>query len=100
MSPEQFWDGDAWLFAAYREAQRRTGERESWDRWLAGMYVYDALLRAAPALNAMSKSHRARSWPERPYDLPEQEREETPQERERAAHERMREWMLSHGPSK
>lgn len=103
MTLDQYWDDDPWLFAAYREARNRASkEREEhakWERWMAGMYVYDALLRAAPVINGFSKSHKAIPWVEKPYDYNEEEHL-SEREKEKVAHQRMKEWMLAHGPSK
>ncbi|MBY4798354.1 hypothetical protein K6V98_08345 [Collinsella sp. AGMB00827] len=101
LSPEVYWYGDPWLFAAYREAARIQGEKEAWDRWAMGMYVYDAICRTSPLLQAFSKSRRAKEWVDKPYEISSRE---TPaagrQEDEQADHQRMIDWMLLHGPVK
>lgn len=94
MSPSDYWDGDPWLFSAYDEADRQSEERAAWDRWALGMYVYDALARTSPLVNAFSKTHKAEPWVDRPYELTKPS-PESPEEAERQAHERTREWLLS-----
>ena len=43
MTAAEFWDGDPWLAAAYREAARLQNQRKSEEMWLQGLYVYNAL---------------------------------------------------------
>lgn len=99
MSPSQYWEGDCWLFAAYREARRLENERQEWAHWEIGTYVYDAILRCSPVLNPFSKSHKAQPWVEEPYGVAARR---TPAERsahmEKQAHEKMIAWVLNHRP--
>lgn len=43
MTADQFWDGDPWLTAAYREANRLRNQRKSEEMWLQGLYFYNAV---------------------------------------------------------
>ena len=100
MTPEQYWDGDPWLFAAYMESRRRDDERAEWRAWQMGAYVYEAIARTSPLVNAMSKTHRAEPWLEEPYGVTARRTpEEAEREGERRAHARMIDWILSHKPS-
>jgi hypothetical protein len=66
MTPEQYWYGNPWDFSAYREAERLRRERDDWDRWEAGMYVWAALCKTAPLMNPFAESHQADEWFDRP----------------------------------
>lgn len=99
MGPSQFWDGDPWLFAAYREAKRRTDEERSRERWQIGAYVYEAICCTSPLLNAFSSRRQAYPWPDEPFEARRaREMALSPQEAEQADHARFAEWLLMHGP--
>jgi hypothetical protein len=101
MTPEQYWHGEPMLFAAYKEARQLADEKAEWYQWQTGMYVYDAIGRAAPLLNPLSKTHKALPWPEEPYGVTaRRDPEERSRKEEKAAHEKMINWILSHKPSK
>lgn len=53
MTAAEFWDGDPWLAAAYRESARISNQRKSEEMWLQGLYFYNALSTALS--NAFSK---------------------------------------------
>lgn len=69
MTEDEFWHGRPWLFAAYREKARRESDERAWERWQTGAYVYDAIQRNAPLLNALAKRHTPEEWPEVPYGM-------------------------------
>ena len=56
MSYEQYWDGDVQIAKYYRRAYEQKRERINEQLWLQGLYIYDALLRVAPAFRPMSKA--------------------------------------------
>ena len=56
MSYEQYWDGDVQIAKYYRRAYEQKRERINEQLWLQGLYIYDALLRVAPAFHPMSKA--------------------------------------------
>lgn len=95
MSPEQYWQGDAWLYAAYAEAKRRRDEEQDWQQWTLGMYVYDAIQRNAPLLNSFSKRHSAYDWLDAPYGRERPGDAARTEEDVAAGHQRMIDWMLS-----
>lgn len=102
MTPDEFWYGDPWLFSAYRESKRLVEERRDYERWQAGAYVYEALLRASAVLNPFSGKERADDWLERPYghesdELPVDEASR--EANEKAQHQMMADWVMAHGPS-
>lgn len=43
MTADQFWDGDPWLAAAYREADALKKQRKSEEMWLQGLYIHNAV---------------------------------------------------------
>ena len=69
MTYEQFWDGDPFIAKAIREKYEIDLEQKSFDAWLTGLYVYEALLDASPMLNGMSKRHKAFKYTEKPHAL-------------------------------
>lgn len=98
MTPDQYWSGDPWLYAAYREAKRRADEERDWEQWTMGMYVYDAVLRAAPVINALSKRREAHPWLDAPYGRERPVSLEDERAAEEAGHQRLADWMLSARP--
>lgn len=56
MTYEQYWDGDVQIAKFYRRAYEQKRERINEQLWLQGLYIYDALLRVAPAFRPMSKA--------------------------------------------
>lgn len=69
MTYEQFWDGDVWMAKAYRQAYELRKERENFNAWLQGLYIYDAICDASPILRAFSKARKPNPYPSKPYDL-------------------------------
>lgn len=71
MSCGDFWDGDSQLARYYRKAAELRRERENQQAWLHGLYVYTALLDAAPLYNPISKKHKAHKYLEAPIPVTE-----------------------------
>lgn len=69
MTEDEFWHGRPWLFAVYHEKSRRESDELAWARWQLGAYVYDAIQRNAPLLNALAKRHTPDDWPDVPYGM-------------------------------
>lgn len=69
MTYEQFWDGDVWMAKAYRQAYELRKERENFNAWLQGLYIYEAICDASPILRAFSKARKPNPYPSKPYDL-------------------------------
>nr|WP_314639907.1 hypothetical protein [uncultured Olsenella sp.] len=98
MTPGQYWHEDPMLYCAFAEAQRLRDEAEDWRRWQSGAYAYQALLRTAPTLNALSKSSEPMDWLDAPFGRQEEPDEEVARANEQADHQRMIDWMLAHSP--
>lgn len=56
MSSEEFWHGKPKLVVAYREAERIRRDNRYHAEWRAGIYTFQALMAAAPALKAFTKA--------------------------------------------
>ena len=46
MTYHEYWDGDSMMAKYFREAEERKRERENYNAWLQGVYIYEALLDA------------------------------------------------------
>lgn len=55
MSYSEYWDGDNELPKYYRKKYQTELQRKNFELWLQGYYIYEALLSAAPVLNALMK---------------------------------------------
>lgn len=70
MPSHEYWEGDASLVKAYREADKLRQERQNAQAWLQGMYVYEAIGCIAPVLNAFAANGtRPKPYRDKPYDL-------------------------------
>ena len=87
MTAKEYWEGDPYLTAAYRDADTRRRQRENTFLWLQGRYVYDAF--AAVIHNAFSKKGSTPiKYTEEPYKIipptEEEKREAAKRERQKA----------------
>lgn len=100
MSASDFWDGDPWLYSAFKESRRLGRDDEDYRLWAMGAYVYEAIGLNAPVFNPFSKA-RPGLWRERPFghegEAARQDKE-TAAINEQADHQRMMDWMLAHRP--
>lgn len=55
MPQNEFWNGDVTLVKAYRKAYEYKKQEWNVQAYLHGLYVYDALLRVSPILQAFAK---------------------------------------------
>lgn len=96
MSSEEFWHGNFQLAAAYRAAFKKKVSNARWERYLAGVYVYEALTAAAPMYREMTKWKGKRpEFPHEPIDLDEEELRLINAEREREKAEKFKQQMLA-----
>ena len=73
MTYHEYWDGDSMMAKYFREAEERKRERENYNAWLQGVYIYEALLDASPALNALSKKKKPYPYRKSPIPITEAE---------------------------
>lgn len=75
MTDAQYWHGDPWLFAAYREAYRQRLDAAHSQAWLNGLYTYVAVGRLVPVLRAFSKARKPQDYPSEPFGTDSDRRE-------------------------
>ena len=76
MSYSEFWDGDPIIAKYYRDKYKCDTERKNTELWLQGMYIYDAILRCSPVLNALSKKHDPIPYMDEPLALNKNEKKQ------------------------
>lgn len=80
MTYEQFWYDDVSLTKYYLKAfelkEKREVEKNRWDSWEKGLYVYEAICCASPILRAFSKATKPLRYPEKPYGIKDVETKE------------------------
>ena len=85
MSPEQYWDGDPMLAKYYRKADEIKTERINQEKWLQGMYIYEAICDASPILHAFAKKGaKPHPYSDKPYPLTSKQREQNLEAKEKA----------------
>ena len=73
MTYDEFYNRDHTLVKAYRYAYKRKREECNRDLWLQGAYVYEAIVRIAPALNPFAKHPKIEPYLDKPYPLYDKE---------------------------
>ncbi len=63
MTYDEYWRGDPWAVRAYRQAYKAKREAASFDAWLHGMYVRDAIA------SCFTDKKNPYKYPEKPYEL-------------------------------
>lgn len=97
MTYDEFWNGPPWLAQDYRKAQALTDRRRNEELWLQGLYVYEAIIDAAPlfAINAKPGTM-PHPYPDEPYPRTKAEVRERKEREERRKYEekkaRLRDW--------
>ena len=70
MTPEQYWQGDVFLVRDYRKAHRMRQDWLNEEKWLQGMYFYEAICDASPIFNPYAKrGTRPHPYPSQPYQI-------------------------------
>lgn len=77
MTPEQYWEGDPALAKYYRKADEIKLERLNQEKWLQGMYIYEAICDASPILHSFAKKGtKPHPYTDKPYSLTDRERKQ------------------------
>ena len=91
MTPEQFWECDCTLVIPYRKAWELRQRKENYDKWLQGLYFYEALCDISPVLHAFAKrGTKPREYMPEPIALTQKEIDERRERDERKNYEDMR----------
>ena len=69
MSYDEFYNKDHTLVIAYRNLHKRKKEERNRELWLQGAYVYEAIVRVAPALNPFAKHPKIEPYLDKPFSL-------------------------------
>ena len=92
MSYEQYWNGDVCLTKYYREADKLTQERKNQEKWLQGLYFYDAISTSLFNMWGRSKGKRPKNYAEKPYDFNQSISEE---EKRKIESEKAKLWLMN-----
>jgi hypothetical protein len=77
MSYDEYWNGDPALLRVYREYHEIKRSIKNQELWLQGLYVYEAILDAAPMLHPFPKQGtKPKEYPKEPYPITLREKEE------------------------
>ena len=88
MTPEQYWDGKPGLARDYRKAEHIRREQKNTELWLQGAYVYQAIVRVAPILQAFAKKGtKPQPYLEEPFSLTKEQEDKVQETREKKAYE-------------
>ena len=94
MTPEQYWDGDPALVKYYRKADEIRLERLNQEKWLQGMYIYEAICDASPILHSFAKrGTKAHPYVDKPYPLTDKQREQNTVAKEKAVSDKGKKFM-------
>ena len=69
MSYDEFFRKDHTLVVAYREAEKIKVRKQNNDMWLQGLYVYEAVARLTPLMNAFASNPKAEPYLKKPFPL-------------------------------
>jgi hypothetical protein len=94
MTPEQYWEGDPVLAKCYREADAIRLERLNQEKWLQGMYFYEAICDASPILHSFAKKGtKPHPYTEKPYPLTDKQRKQEAVSKEKATYDKGKKFM-------
>ena len=94
MSYDDYWNGEPDMPKHYRKKRETERQFRNEELWLQGMYVYEAILACAPALNAMSKKPKPLPYSQKPYPITSKDLEDTRDEQKMKQLEDGRQWMI------
>lgn len=92
MTYEQYWNEDVCLTNYYREAYEMKCEHLNQEKWLQGMYIYDAISTSLYNMFGRRKGRTPRNYAEKPYDIYKKEDKTKQEELER---ERSKVWLIN-----
>ena len=69
MSYAEYWEMDAYLVRAYREADKIRQQRRNEQAWLQGAYIYDVMTRLFSIYNPFAKHPKAEPYRDKPFEL-------------------------------
>lgn len=96
MTADEFWNQDCMLVKFYRKANDIRLKRKNEELWLQGMYIYQALISAAPIFHAFAKpGTKPAPYLDKPMPLTEKEAKEREEAERIARFEKMRAIMMS-----
>lgn len=75
MSYQDYWDGDNQMPRFYRDKFKADTEIVNYRLWLLGLYVYEAVLDTAPAMNPLMKDHKPVLYRSSPFPLTSSDKE-------------------------
>lgn len=96
MTESQYWDGDCLLVKYYRKKDELEQDRLNEQLWMQGLYVYEAIIRLAPALVPFAKNPNIEKYLEKPFprtsSAMENEKEQEAAEARRAQKSKLQSW--------
>ena len=94
MTPEQSWDGDPALAKYYRKADEIKLERLNQEKWLQGLYIYEAVCDASPILHSFAKKgSKPHPYTDKPYPLTDKQRKQDTVAKEKAVSDKGKKFM-------
>ena len=94
MTYDQYWNDDPMLVKYYRKAEEIRRERINEEKWLQGMYVYEALCDVSPVLNANAKKGtKPQPYSDKPYPITPAQRKHEKEERAKALYAKGKRFM-------
>lgn len=94
MTYDQYWNDDPMLVKYYRKADELRRERVNEEKWLQGMYIYEALCDVSPVLHAYAKKGtKPQPYSDKPYAITELQRKREEEEHARKIAEKGKRFM-------
>lgn len=96
MTHAQYWDGDPWLTAVYRQAHMKRMEMRSQEMWMQGLYNFHALSAAlgnfGNALSGRRRAHKPHEYLKEPIRITPLTEDEKKEKRKEAVREQYKKW--------
>ena len=98
MTYNDYWDGDATMVKFYRDKYKRDLDRQNFNHWMQGIYIYEALVDASPVFNPLSEKHEPLPYMKEPIPITQEAIKETEerqnQQKMKNGKDAMRAWMV------